>query len=83
MGDIWLIGFLAIIVYRVFYAGMHTKQAFYRKSEWSWEDKDKLYFCEKKTIKYAFITFWTAFTWPIAAPLYGVYKLGKRYSKEN
>lgn len=83
MGDIWLIGFLAIIVYRVFYAGMYTKQEFYRKSEWSWEDKDNLHFCEIKTLKYAFITFVAAFTWPIAAPLYSVYKLGKRYTKES
>lgn len=83
MGDLWLIGFLAIIVYRAFYAGMHTKQEFYRKSNWSWEDKNKLYFSEELVFKYAFITFVAAFTWPIAAPLYSVYKLGKRYTKES
>lgn len=78
---IWFIGFIAIVLYRVFYAGMNSKSLFYRGPRYSFEDKGP-HFDENKVFVYGFQTIGIAITWPIALPVLGVYLLGKRFQKE-
>ena len=79
MGSIWLLGFIAFILYRVFNAGMNSKSLFYRPPG-RYETEPQ--FSENLVMGYVFTTFGFAVTWIISLPLYGIYLLGKRYQKE-
>lgn len=81
MFTIWFLGFIGIILYRVFNAGMNSADLFYRDKQYSFESVDELYFDENKVVSYAIYTFLASLTWPLTLPLYGVYKLGERRSK--
>lgn len=70
---VWLIGAVLFVLYRVFYAGMKSKTLF--RTTYQQNDVDKI-------MMYIFATGLFAFAWPIALPLYGIYKLGQRYNKE-
>lgn len=82
MSNIWFVGFILFILYRVFNAGMNTKALFYRGPRYSFEDPG-LYFDDNKVFGYALYTFGIGLIWPIAVPMLGLYKLGQRFSKEN
>lgn len=79
MGSIWLLGFIAFILYRVFYAGMNSKTLFYNPPG-RYDDGPR--YSENKVMGYVFATLGFAVTWIISLPLYGIYLLGKRYQKE-
>lgn len=81
MGSIWLLGFIGIILYRAFYAGMKSKTLFYRESPY-YGDNGKIIFNDNAAFSYAMWTFCAGFTWPISLPLIGIFMLGKRYQKE-
>lgn len=80
MGSIWLVGFIAIVLYRVFQAGMNSKQ-FYRVSPY-YTDKGKIIFNDGAAFTYVAWTFFVGLTWLVSLPLIGIYKLGKRFQKE-
>ena len=80
MFSIWLIGFFAFILYRVFNAGMNSKSLFYRAPFYGEID---LQVDENKLVKYWLVSFVFGVSWPISLSLLGVYKLGQRFNKEN
>jgi uncharacterized membrane protein len=81
MFSFWFIGFLSILAYRVFYAGMNNK-TFYKVSPYRM-DNGKMVFDEGKAFGYAFISFVVAIFWMAALPVIGIYTLGKRFNKEK
>jgi hypothetical protein len=81
MGSIWFFGFIAIILYRAFYAGMNSKSLFYREPR-RYEDSVGPQFDDNKVFGYALLTGGMALSWPLSLPLYGLYKLGERFKKE-
>lgn len=80
MDNIWFIGFIGIILFRAFYAGMNSKSLFYRKPNYG-ESGAQL--DEGKLIGYGLVSFGFGLFWPISLPLLGVYKLGQRFNKEK
>jgi hypothetical protein len=76
----WLFGFLAIVLYRAFYAGMNTKTLFYRDPKYG-EVGPQI--CEDKVGSYVILSIAFSLTWPISLPGIGIYKLGRRFSKEK
>lgn len=81
MDDIWFLGFIGIILFRAFYAGMNSKGLFYRKPNYG--ESPGLQFDESKLLGYGIVTFGFGLFWPISLPLLGVYKLGQRFNKEK
>ena len=81
MFSVWFTGFLAVIVYRVFIAGMNSSK-FYKVSPYRM-DNGKIVFDEGAAFSYAFFTFVVAIFWMPTLPVVGVFWLGKRFSKEN
>lgn len=79
MDSIWLLGFISIVFYRVFNAGMNSKSLFYNPP--GRYDTEPV-FSDDKVFGYTFKTICVALFWPITLPVYGVYKLGKRFQKE-
>lgn len=79
---IWFIGFLSILAYRVFNAGMKTKTLFYRVSPY-YGDGGKMIFNDGAAGSYALYTFLIALTWMISLPIIGIFMLGKRFNKES
>lgn len=75
MGSVWLFGFLAIILYRAFYAGMNSETLFY-----SYLPRG---FSSVKIFDYILLSGGIAITWPISLPVIGIYKLGQRFNKEK
>lgn len=82
MFSIWFIGFAAFIVYRVFNAGMKSKDLFYRVSPY-YGDGGKIVFNETAAFNYALFTFLIAITWMACLPAIGLFKLGQRFNKEK
>jgi hypothetical protein len=80
MGSIWFFGFIAIILYRAFNAGMNSKSLFYREPRYG--EKPVPHFDDNKVFGYALLTGAVALSWPLSLPLYGLYKLGERFKKE-
>lgn len=81
MFTIWFIGFIGIILYRAFNAGMNSADLFFREKKYSFESKDELYLDEGQIMSYIIYTLLASVTWPLVLPVYGVYKLGVRRSK--
>lgn len=79
MGIIWLLGVIASILYRAFYAGVNSKTLFYRLLRYN---ERELAFDEGKLFGYIFVTLGISLFWPLSFPVLGVYMLGKRYQKE-
>lgn len=78
MGSIWLLGFVAFILYRVFYAGMNSSTLFYYSKKHYRGGE----FSVDNVMGYVFATLGFALTWPLTLPLTGIYLLGKRFQKE-
>lgn len=81
MFGLWFAGFLGIIIYRVFYAGMNSRKLFYIKvnsryngvtEEWDGE----------KVAGYVFITGILALTSILSLPAIAIFKIGKRFNKD-
>jgi hypothetical protein len=80
MLSVWFFGFVGFILARTFYAGMNTKTLFYRNPKYG-EVGPQI--CEDKVGSYVILTIAFSLTWPISLPGIGIYKLGKRFSKEK
>lgn len=80
MGSIWFYGFIVFVLARTFYAGMNSKSLFYRDPRYSEVgrqiDNDKVF-------NYMLLTLLFSVTWPLSLPGLGIFKLGKRFSKEK
>lgn len=81
MFSVWFVGFLATIVYRVFYAGMNSN-IFYRVSPYR-SDEGKIIFNEGEAFSYTFFTIVVALTWVISVPIIGIFLLGQCFNKEK
>ena len=79
MCSIWFYGFLAVIAYRVFAAGMNSKN-FYKVSPYRM-DNGKIVLDEVAAFTYAWLTLVYAVTWMVALPVYAIFLLGKRFAK--
>jgi hypothetical protein len=78
---IWTIGFIGIIGYRIFNAGMNTKALFYVTRE-PYGRKSYTVMEGEKVFAYIAWTCAAALFWMLAIPVYGLFLLGKKYSKE-
>lgn len=81
MFSIWFTGFAVFIVYRVFNAGMKSKDLFYRPSPY-YGDNGKIVFNEAAAFNYALFSFIIAITWMASLPAIGIFMLGQRFNKE-
>ena len=82
MGMFWLFGFIGIILYNVFNAGVNAKTLFY-SMERQYGGTARSTFNEGLLIVYLITTLGIALTWPVSVPLIVVYRLGKRFAKES
>jgi hypothetical protein len=73
--DIWSIGFIVIVVARVFYAGMNYDNIVKPRNGIS----DPFI----RLFEYGLTTVGVALAWPVAVPLYVVFKIGQRFKKES
>lgn len=81
---IWFIGFMSIIMYRVFEAGRSTNRFSVTRRDWDTDFREKApvtSFDGEKLFFYILVTLGFAITWPISIPVFGVYLLGKRFAK--
>jgi hypothetical protein len=84
MGSIWFFGFVAYLLGRTFYAGLRSKDLFYREpisSPYSHEVGPQ--FSEDKVTSYIARTVTVSLTWPLSLPLIGVFKLGNYFNKDK
>lgn len=73
---------LVILGYRIFNAGMNSKSLFYKTVRKGYSGNEtKQEFDGDLLIVYIVVTAGLSLFWPIALPGYGLYTLGKRYSK--
>ena len=80
MVTLWFFGFIAVVLYRAFYAGMNAKSLFYvTKAGKEVDDVDQM----MNMAVYALVALAVATAWPIALPVICIYKLGQRFSKEK
>jgi hypothetical protein len=81
----WLLGFIAIIGYRLFNAGMKTDSLFYvDRTGWDTSYKNKVkvrQFDGELAFGYVAVTIVVALTWPLSLPAIGIYLLGKKLAK--
>ena len=81
---IWFIGFLAFIIYRVFNAGMKSKELFYSKVQQYDSSYTKKILVEKfdgeKALFYSLKTLGFGVTWSVSLPIVGVFLLGQKYA---
>jgi hypothetical protein len=78
MDNIWFIGFIGIILFRAFYAGMNSKALFYRAPRYG---ESGAQFDESKLLGYGLVSLGVGVSWPISLPVLGVYMLGQRFNK--
>ena len=82
---IWFLGFIVVIGYRLFNAGMKSDSLFYaNKMEWTndYSKKVPVRALEgEKLFVYVAVTIGVALTWPLALPAVGMYLLGKKLAK--
>jgi hypothetical protein len=82
MGELWFLGFLGIIGYRIFNAGMNTKALFYVTRE-PYGRKPYTEIEGDKVLAYVAWTCAAALFWMLAIPVYGLFLLGKKFRKED
>ncbi len=79
MVSVWFLGFLGVIVYRVFNAGMNTKSLFYNADDARYRagqlDVDRVIFYIVKSVV-------SSLFWMFVFPGYGIFVLGRKYRKE-
>ena len=80
MFSIWFYIVIVLILARTFYAGMNSKSLFYRDPKYSEVGRQ---IDGDKVVGYMALTLVFSVTWPLSLPVLGVFKLGKRYSKEK
>lgn len=82
---LWFIGFISVVFYRVFVAGMHSKSLFYVTKTKGYGSKETTYqdLDEDKVAKYILFTALISATWIFSLPIIGIYLLGKRYSRPS
>lgn len=81
---IWFLGFIVVIGYSLFNAGMKSDSLFYaNKMEWTndYSKKVPVRALEGEVLEYVFISIGVALTWPLALPAIGIYLLGKKLAK--
>ena len=76
MGSVWFFGFVAFILGRTFYAGLRSKDLFYREPKRYGEQGRQL--CEDRIAGYIVKTVTVSLTWPLSLPLIGLFWLGYR-----
>jgi hypothetical protein len=76
MGSVWFFGFVAFLLGRSFYAGLCSKDLFYREPKRYGEIDRQL--CEDRVAGYALRTLAVSLTWPLSLPLIGLFWLGHR-----
>jgi hypothetical protein len=80
MVTLWFFGFIVVVLYCAFYAGMNAKSLFYNtKANLEVDDVDQML----NVTVYVFVALAVATAWPIALPVICIYKLGQRFSKEK
>lgn len=83
---IWFLGFIGILGYAIFNAGMKTKELFYvKKQEYDGSYTKRIMveaFDGEKATGYGLKAFVVALTWPISLPLIGIFLLGKRFANK-
>ena len=77
----WFFGFVAFLLGRTFYAGLRSKDLFYREPKRYGEIDRQL--CEDRILAYALRTLAVALTWPISLPLIGIFVIGQKFNKKE
>lgn len=77
----WLFGFVAYVLGRAFYAGLHAKSLFYREAKRYGETGRQL--DEDKIWVYTCSTVIVSLSWPLSLPVIGVFMLGKKLNKKE
>ena len=83
MGTIWFFGFLAVVAYRVFDAGMHTTSLFYTLRTGRYREAETLEYDTDKVAKYILTSFGAALFWFLVLPGYAIFLIGKKLRKED
>lgn len=79
----WLYGTIIFLLGRTFYAGLRSKDLFYREPE-PWKTwKTGRHVCEDKVSGYVFRTLAVSVTWPISLPLIGIFVLGQKFNRKE
>jgi hypothetical protein len=81
MFTLWLIGIITILLGRAFYAGLRSKDLFYREPKRYGESGRQL--DDDSIASYILFTVVISITWPVSLPVLGIYMPGKRFSKEK
>jgi hypothetical protein len=81
MGSVWFFGFVAFILGRTFYAGLRSKDLFYREPKRYGEQGRQL--CEDRIAGYIVTTVTVSLTWPLSLPLIGLFALGQKLNKKE
>jgi hypothetical protein len=81
MCSFWFFGFVAYLLGRTFYAGLRSKDLFYREPKLYGETGRQL--CEDKVAGYMLRTFGVSLTWPISLPLIGIFIIGQKLNKKE
>lgn len=82
MGGIWFFGFLAVVVYRVFDAGMHTTSLFYTLRSRGYREAETLEYDTDKVSKYILSTVGISIFWYLVLPGYTIFLIGQKFRKE-
>lgn len=77
----WFFGFVAFLLGRTFYAGLRSKDLFYREPKRYGEIGRQV--CEDRILGYALRTLAVALTWPISLPLIGIFVIGQKFNKKE
>ena len=78
MGSIWFFGLITILLGRAFYAGLRSKDLFYREPKW--RDETGRQVCDEKVAGYMLRTLGVSLTWPLSLPLIGLFVLGQKFN---
>lgn len=78
----WFTGFIISVIAHTFWAGLRYNHLFYRAPRHYENGKDPV-FAEGLVWSYVLISLGISLVWPISIPLYVIFKLGKRFNKEN
>jgi hypothetical protein len=81
MGSIWFFGLITILLGRTFYAGLHSKDLFYREPKRHGETGRQV--CEDKVAGYMLRTLGVSLTWPLTLPLVGLFVIGQKLNKKE
>ena len=77
----WLYGSIIFLLGRTFYAGLRSKDLFYREPKRYFETGQQV--CEDKVSGYVFRTLAVSATWPISLPLIGIFVLGQKFNRKE